>query len=68
MTMRAEPTLAGCQCFCNAFINKVPVTSGAVVAVRGVATATDQVIEVAGAIAAAVEQQGAATREIASQV
>ena len=43
-------------------------TGEAVAAVRGVATAINQVSEVAGAIATAVDQQGAATREIAAQV
>ncbi|WP_161993710.1 methyl-accepting chemotaxis protein [Muricoccus nepalensis] len=43
-------------------------TGEAVEAVRGVATAIDQVSEIANAIAASVEQQGAATREIAVQV
>ncbi|WP_169742872.1 methyl-accepting chemotaxis protein [Muricoccus aerilatus] len=43
-------------------------TGEAVEAVRGVATAIEQVSEIAGSIAASVKQQGAATREIAAQV
>jgi len=43
-------------------------TSGAVDAVRGVSEAIGRMDEVATTIAAAVEEQGAATREIAGQV
>lgn len=43
-------------------------TSGAVNAIEGIGTTIDKINEIAGAIAAAVEEQGAATEEISRNV
>lgn len=43
-------------------------TSGAVTAIEGIGTTIDKINEIAGAIAAAVEEQGSATEEISRNV